>query len=403
MALYSRRRFLASGVAAGASTLAGCGFLTTGGEQCTEQRDRHESDVDLPGSAAWPGYQYDRGNTGHNPSASGPAGEPTVAWRASLCGGTTAAVVRDGRAHVGGFVFDARTGELVGGEVHGHVSAPAVLDGTAYVSTHDLEARDAASGERLWTFETDEDAGGLPAPTVVDGTAYVSGGIDDPTLYAVDAAEGTERWRFETGGDVDTPAAVVDGTVYVADGSQTLYAVDAAEGTERWRRALDPRVWLSGPVVADGAVYLGSLEGEVLAFETADGSTRWRRRVEDGQFEVRDPVAVADGTVHAASASGTIAALDAATGDVEWHVDADADGLGAPAVADGVVYVGARSSTPLFALDAATGEEQWRFETREDRTGDAPSDGIAGAPAVVDGAVYVATLAGDLYALVDEG
>lgn len=401
MTRRSRRRFLAGGLAVGLGSLAGC-LAFQQGQQCTDGLADHERDVDFPASTSWSSYQHDGANTGSTQSADGPAGDPTVAWRATTCGGTTGAVVASGRVLVGGLVFDARTGELVGGELHGHMSTPAVVDGTAYVSTHDVEAWDATSGEHLWTFETDVDSGGLPAPAVAGGTAYAPGAIDDPTLYAVDVADGTERWRFDLDATVEAPPAVADGTVYVADRSNKLYALDTATGDAHWTTPLDADIWLSGPVVDDGAVLLGSLAGEVLAVDTGDGSVRWRRAPGAEHFAVRDPVAVADGTAYVPGADGTIAAVDTADGEVAWHVDTDADVLGAPAVADGVVYVGARSSTPLFALAAATGEERWRFETRPDRTGDAPSSGIAVAPAVVGEYLYVATLAGDLYAIAGE-
>jgi outer membrane protein assembly factor BamB len=63
-----------------------------------------------------------------------------------------------------------------------------------------------------------------------------------------------------------------------------------------------------------------------------------------------------------------------------WRFDAGSEVYGAPALADGVLYVTSKQGQ-LFAIDAATGQEVWRFNL---------SDYVVrSSPAVVDGVVYV--------------
>lgn len=382
--------------------LAGCvGLGDDSG--CTVGRTLHASDVTLPERTGWPTIQYDAANTGYNPDASGPKQAVEVAWRYGACTAAEGgAVVSGGRVYSGGLVVNGRTGTADGGEWHGHMSTPTVAGGTLFVGAHDLEARDPATGDGLWTFQTDTDAGSLPAPKVSGDMVYVPGSIGDSTVYAVDSESGEERWRFDAGADADTPVAVAAGTVYVVAGRDTVYALEGRSGDELWRVTHDDARWQSAPVVVDDTIYLGSFGGEVFASSTEDGSEAWRRQFGEPEPGSGASLAVADGTVFAAG-DGTVVALDAATGEIGWRATTGPNSLLAPAVADGVVYVGDRPFNgpgTLFALNAATGDVLWRFETRRVLFGDEfRPGGVNASPAVVDGLVFVATAAGDLYAL----
>lgn len=98
-------------------------------------------------------FQYDAANTGYNPNASGPDSEGTIRWRYRACTvAESGAIVHRGQVYGGGLILDGQTGEKRGGNWHGHMSTPAVVDGVLYVSAFDLEARDAETGDPLWTF-----------------------------------------------------------------------------------------------------------------------------------------------------------------------------------------------------------------------------------------------------------
>lgn len=397
----TRRQVLRHGLGCGVVGLTGCVSGPADGGRAT-----YVSDVDLPRAAAWPTYRYDTANTGHNPDARGPTGEVEIAWRyRAHTEAESGAVVSDGRVYAGSLIVDGQTGRRNGGNWSGHYSTPTVYEGTLYVGSHDLEARDATTGSHQWTFETDGDAGALPATTVADGTVYVPGGINDPTLYAIDAETGAERWRFETGADIGVPAAVVEGVVYIVDRRNTVYAIDSSTGEVRWRTTRGVEVFRSAPVMSDGRLYFGAIANEeylVLALGIDQGQQVWGQQLD---IEVSSPVTVADGTVFATGRDGAVAALDAASGQHEWTrslVEGAFTELGVPAVADGVVYVGVEYSNepaPLFALDETTGEQLWRIETRAVSFGDYTVAGVSQGPAVVDDLVYVATPGGDLYAI----
>jgi outer membrane protein assembly factor BamB len=93
--------------------------------------------------------------------------------------------------------------------------------------------------------------------------------------------------------------------------------------------------------------------------------------------EVSGDVAVVDGVVYAGSGLG-FRALDAATGEQRWGVSTMDLVRSAPAVAGGVVYVGAGNGR-LSALDAATGAVLWSSN---------PGARAIGTPAVAGGRVH---------------
>lgn len=350
----------------------------------------YESDVSVSADAAWPTVQYDAGNTGYNPDATVPDAV-SLRWRYTACTEVDGIVtVANGNVYPGHLVVDAGTGARETGEWTAY-QRPAVVDGTLFVGSHDLEAYDASDGDHLWTFEPAGEAGGVSAPIVHDGTVYVSGNVDDRNLYAVDAADGTERWQFTPDHELDAPAAAAGDHVYVVDDGGVVYGIDAETGSERWRYASDDGQIYDPPTVTDGTVYVGLDDGGVVAVDAADGTERWRTRIETPS----DPsIAVADDTVFVVDREG-IFAFSRHDGTERWRDDII--GAEAVSVASNAVLVG--DGETLRALAREDGSERWSFRTRSVTFYDYSAGGIAVGPAVVDDVVFVATEASDVYAL----
>ena len=89
--------------------------------------------------------------------------------------------------------------------------------------------------------------------------------------------------------------------------------------------------------------------------------------------------AVADGMVYVGSNDHRVYALDAATGNELWSFATGDVVVSVPTVADGVVYVGSNDNH-LYALDADTGEKLWSYDT---------GSWVQHSPAVSDGKVYL--------------
>ena len=123
----------------------------------------------------------------------------------------------------------------------------------------------------------------------------------------------------------------------------------------------------------------------------------WRTRTPDGGVIHSTPVVV-DGCVYTGTELGNVYALNADTGKVVW-TQALGDGgqgsssfegsgiVGSPAVAGGLVYIGATTpkASVLTALDQATGKVVWKRAIDEDRGG-----GVDSSPVPFDGMVFQA-------------
>ena len=140
------------------------------------------------------------------------------------------------------------------------------------------------------------------------------------------------------------------------------------------------------PVVAGGRIFTldarsglraHGLNGDTLW--TADLTPAWERN----QDATGGGLAYADGRVFATTGFGTLVALDAETGESLWVQRTDASVTGAPAVADGVVYVVGRDSR-AWAVRASDGRVQWELPGTP-----SPSGLIGGAAPAVSGQAVI--------------
>lgn len=283
--------------------------------------------------------------------------------------------------------------------------------------------------EKAWTL-------GAPlkvAPSAGNGFVYLAGpGEDDarPTFHALVPETGDEAWRYH--------AEVVEGTavdadhVYLADGtgpSDTPTAVDTETGEVGWTFEKAGFVSSTAPAILGDHVFFFDQGTEfrpdnatLYAFDTSTGEVDWKEQApradqlmtdgenllvaSGGQFFVLDADAgdqvssldtgarqtyqsVADNTLFTVQSQG-IKAWDIESGEELWKHRVEHIVEGAPAIADGVVYLGGSAQdgpSAVYALDAQTGEEEWIFE--------ADANWVTPSPAVAHGTVYVATQSGN--------
>jgi outer membrane protein assembly factor BamB len=253
----------------------------------------------------------------------------------------------------------------------------------------------------LWTAHT---RGAVrSSPAVVNGVVYI--GSDDHNLWVFDAngtknCSGTPRtctrlWTAHTGGGIDSSPAVVNGVVYVGSGDANLYTFDA-NGTKNcsgtptrctplWTASPGNVGMDASPAVANGVVYVGGVDyvgGGIIAFPVnylvafdANGSKNC-----SGAPKTCRPLWVSNSNIGTSDSS--------------------------PSVANGVVYyLGAGavdpSSAGLYGLDASgkncsvspTRCRLWDGTVPGNTNGSADS-----SPAVANGMIYVGANNGTLYA-----
>ncbi|MFB6106786.1 MAG: PQQ-binding-like beta-propeller repeat protein [Halobacteriaceae archaeon] len=210
----------------------------------------------------------------------------------------------------------------------------------------------AADGDKRWTTTlsysfSDEEPAYATAPAVADGTVYVT---TPHAVVAMDAASGEEAWRFETDVTLGTDPAVGNGTLFVAgqrgeftELRDVVYAVDADDGTEVWayqyRAATQTGNYYTG--VANGRLFVtgqSSGGGPFTTLAVYDGSTTRpasEHRVTDDAPVADDQPPTADGYVATESddgyfpqnttvtLSGNASSDDGEIVSYEWDVDGD--------------------------------------------------------------------------------
>ncbi|ELZ90796.1 outer membrane protein assembly factor BamB family protein [Haloferax volcanii] len=225
-----------------------------------------------------------------------------------------------------------------------------------------------------------------------------------------------EYWRLNAGG-----SPVLDGDrLYNLHGrGRDERAFVRRDPSTMGERAVTPLVGYgvnSPPVVAGDRVVVTTFI-EVFCLAADRDEVLWRGPEMDG---IHGPPAVGDG-VAVVSGGGfdgvptQLRAFELADGSERWRYDLESDAKGAPAVADGAVFV--VTSDAVHAVDLATGERRFRVEARTSewttpvatpeaaylptRDGEllslAPSDGTerwrspgSGAPVVTDDVLHVA-------------
>ncbi len=258
-------------------------------------------------------------------------------------------------------------GALVGG--------PVLSEGRLLVGSEDgrLYCFDAATGDRLWTFQTQGLLMGLgkerriwSTPAVANGVAYF--GAMDGYLYAVSVESGDEVWKFKTGGAIVTNPLVVGNAVIFGSFDRNLYALNAADAAVLWTYA-SQSWWWSGPVSDGETIYVADMGGNVLALplDRRDGDPPlWTHEIE---YIVNSTPAIIDEKLIVAAQGGVVSILDVATGTAEEVPLALDKDIRAPLTSSGTgaqarVYFGDTDGV-IRSLDVDRWRVSWTLETRE--------------------------------------
>lgn len=195
------------------------------------------------------------------------------------------------------------------------ISSPVVGADTIYVSSlrlwfpyadSKLDAVDAATGRRKWTYATSGFIESSPAIGDNGRTVYVVIGEE---LHAVDAVMGTFKWRYMAGNRWP-PAVSGDGqTIYVGSNAM-LHAVDASTGRVRWTLTGGATIRSSPTVGDDGTTVYINIDSSIYAADAQTGATRWVYKM--GREDYSSLTVSADGrTVYINSGDGKLYVIEA--------------------------------------------------------------------------------------------
>lgn len=194
------------------------------------------------------------------------------------------------------------------------------------------------------------------SPAVSDSRVFV--GSPGHFMTAVDAASGSRLWRYETGGEIPADPICVDGRVYFGQqgGESGYFCARAADGSILWRQELG-RVWAAANL-HEGRLFIAGAGGTAYCLDPESGSIRWQFQASSDLYAAPP---VFEDLVYFGSWDYWLYALHADTGRLAWRFDAETYlDSGAPAVRHGRLYLPTMGPR-FYCLDARTGAILWTF------------------------------------------
>lgn len=221
-------------------------------------------------------------------------------------------------------------------------------------------------------------------------------------LYSFDRATGKPLWKVELDRARERweiAATTVDGGIVFVGGASYIGAFDEASGKRLWSTSLAKSDWWPScyvvPVVTGGRLVLMTRVG-AHAYEAMTGEPVWDLA---GNFHGS---AVAGGVIYTIQ-NNVPAAVDSATGKLLWAgKDIVGDTASSPAISGDKMVVGTADGR-VCAYSAKDGALIWSFQTGRSLSSLQPykrglSD-VNSSPAIAGGVVYVGASDGVLYAL----
>lgn len=320
----------------------------------------------------WTQFNYDKENTGYNPSSSGPVKNIDLAWQFKRQEDVPDYRDRDNGDEWSPFI-------------------PVVWDGSVFISSQDdnIYSINASTGEEEWRFSTDvptTDSSRKCTPAIANGMVLAEG--SGGRFYALNAKTGKEQWRRDIVFDASHIQPTVDSNRVYVEGAGNVLALDVSDGSIVWAR--DDLGWTSTLTVGDKTVYTaqgGPEEFRLFALNKETGETDW---------SIQGPANICslnNGTIYTTSSNNPevsdspaeLFSIDSADGKINWRTEIPArpGGFHPPAIADGIVYLGTKENGNLYAYNADSGNLEWTYKTL--------SGAIKGTPTIAGDHVYFGT------------
>lgn len=265
-------------------------------------------------------------------------------------------------------------------------SPPVVADGMIYVIDAEatVKALDVATGERKWETELApkikekfrvRDILSRPKAAQLGfggGVSYENGKIFATSgfgfVVALDAATGEKLWQYDTEAPVRTPPTAYRGSVYFVTNTNDAIALDQATGEKQWNfQSFEESARIlsaASPAAAGDLIVTPFSSGEVVAFLAGSGRPVWNdtlaRNTQLTALSALNDIAgspvIDRGLVYAVSHAGRLVAIDIRTGQRAW--EAPIASLQMPWVAGDYIFV-VSVDAELVCLSRADGAVVW--------------------------------------------
>ncbi len=289
---------------------------------------------------------------------------PEVIWRVRTQGVVdSSSLIEDDVIYYGDdesvYARNAQSGDLIWTFNLGDDMGTQVVSyhGRVYFGTRSgyLYCLDKLSGKEVWRFKAGADI--ISTPHISAELIYF--GSQDHHLYAIDVNSGAERWRFKAGHMINGGVSVNESFIYFGSGDNFLYALNKHNGQLIWKQFVES--WtVDTPLLVGKKLIVGSDEGKLFAFDPFSGEPYW-------QFQTHGRIWYEKSTdgenVFVGSGDHFIYAINLESGKEVWRHQTGSDAKYSTQYQDGIVYASSEDGV-LYALNHLTGEVNWRFFTQ---------------------------------------
>lgn len=284
-----------------------------------------------------------------------------------------------------------------------------LTEGVVYgVSVNGDPAAKITPGQMLWRFTDDGNLKPVfSSASIFGGRMYFGEGYHQDAncrLFCLEPHSGKPLWGANTSSHVESPPTIVNNKLYVGAGDDGLYAFDLqAEEPQKfvWQR---PGIHLdSSPVATGELVIAGSVLGDIqkefalLAVNAVTGEQAWKL---PSPYPVPGAPAFADGNVYVTlgrgkmdhedeNPAGAVWSVDATKGERLWEFPLPSGALNSPAIWGELVLVTCRDGN-LYAIERQSGNLRWKLDLAEP---------LVTAPAVTGSQAIVVTTGGTIAAV----
>ncbi len=213
---------------------------------------------------------------------------------------------------------------------------------------------------------------------VVGDTVYV--GDTAGGLHALDLQTGKSNWRYVAEEGFGVVPLVMNGRVFIGDLGGVFHCVSAETGKKIWTFDGGSTIHSSANFVGTDRVVFGDDGSDIYCLSAADGKQLWQSHAGD---RVNGAPAVADGLVFVSGCDAQLRAIKAADGSEQWSTDIAALAPGSPAIASDRIVIGTDQGRVVCVPRAGKANVKpiWTFE------GVGAQAMVYSSPAVADGTV----------------
>jgi len=194
----------------------------------------------------------------------------------------------------------------------------------------------AASGEIVWTYETDNYINGAPA---TDGKNIVFGGCDE-LLHIISVKDGSKLGEVWAGSYIPGSAALVDNKAYVGHYDNQLVCIDIKAKKIIWTYSDQEKggPFFASPAVGKDRVVISSRDYYLHCVARETGQQLWTFGTRD---EIDSSPVIAGNKVVVGSIDGRLYLVSLEDGAMLWSYEIGSMLISSPAVAGGFIAIGA--------------------------------------------------------------